>query len=312
MSIHRIMIGIDVSKAWLDVFDAGSARFSRIANTAEAIGVAVSDWAGRAAFAVFEATGHYDLLLRRALEGAEVAHARINPQQARDFARANGVRAKTDRVDARSLAAFGAALAPAARRPVEASRETLALLARRRDQLADMRKIERTRLGEMPDATIGAMIEATLAHLDAALAAIDKAIAELIGADPQLDGQARLMRSMPGIGPVASTTLLALMPELGSLTAKTAASLGGLAPHANESGRWQGQRRVGGGRPRVRKAMYMAALAAARAKGPLAGFYGRLRKAGKPPKLAIVALARKILVALNAMLRDNKAFQTQN
>jgi transposase len=306
MIIHPGYVGIDVSKHHLDVFDAvNGAR--RIANTAEA---AAALAAGLAAgdFVLFEATGAYDRALRQALQATGVAFARVNPGRARDFARAAGFLAKTDQVDARMLAAMGQALEPAAQPSVDAERERLATLGKRRDQLVAMRQQERTRRRECRDADTAADLDRHLAFLGAAVAALDKAIKALIAGSATLAKAAGLMRSVPGVGPVAAATLLALLPELGARSPKTIAALVGVAPLNADSGTFHGKRPIRGGRKRVRDALYMGAVTAARSNSRFAEFYRRLRQAGKAPKYALIALARKLLVVLNAILRDAVPF----
>lgn len=306
MIIHPGYVGIDVSKHHLDVFDAvNGAR--RIANTAEAIAALVAGLAG-GDFVVFEATGAYDRALARALSAAGVRHARVNPGRARDFARAAGFLAKTDQVDARMLAAMAQCLQPPAEPAVDPERERLARLGKRRDQLVATRQQERTRRRECLDAAIAADLDRHLGFLDAAIAALDKAIKALIAGSARLAAAARLLRSAPGIGPVASATLLALLPELGSRSPKTVAALVGIAPFNADSGTSHGRKRIRGGRKRVRDALYMATVAAARSNTSLADFYNRLRRAGRATKYARIALARKLLVVLNAMLRDQTCF----
>jgi transposase len=311
MTIHPETIGIDISKHHLDVSDPRRADVQRIVNGTEEVALLARDFAGRDSFVVFEATGAYDAKLRKALVAAGVAHARINPEQARDFAKALGRRAKTDAIDARVLAEFGRRLMPRADRPADPRREHLTALTRRRDQLVAIRQQERVRRSECDsEAVIRASLDAHLAWLETAIADIETQIRTLLRQTPALKEAETLMRSVPGIGPVAAATLLALMPELGTLSPKTAAALAGLAPFNKESGRHAAKRAIGGGRRRVRNALYMAAVSAARSKSRLATFYRSLRDAGKPPKLALIALARKLLVILNAVMRDKTAFIT--
>lgn len=306
MDIHHQTVGIDVSKARLDIHDGAA---SSCANTPGAIAPLAKAWAQRGVLVVFEATGAYDLALRRALDAAGARHARINPAQARAFARAAGFLAKTDQVDARMLARLGLALQPRESPPVDPDRERLALLHRRRDQLVLMRQQERTRLKGCGDAEVEAGLRRGLAFLDVEVKAIDVRLAELIAAAPALEAAHRLLRSIPGIGPVAAAALLALVPELGARPGKAIAALAGLAPINRDSGQWRGQRTIGGGRKRIRDALYMAAVSASRSKSRFAAAYQHLRQAGKPPKLAFIALARKLLVTANAVLRDQRAFQ---
>jgi transposase len=308
MTLHPDTLGIDISKHHLDVYDSRDATTRRIANTAPEVATLAQALTGRDCLVVFEATGHYDGTLRRALAEADVAHARVNPEQARHFARATGKRAKTDAIDARMLAELGQRLAPRPCPPDDSARRALTALSRRRDQLVAMRKQERTRRGELDDPLLVESLDAHLAWLDQAVTQLDHAIAELVRTTPPLAHDAALLRSVPGIGPVTATVLLAQLPELGSISAKPIAALAGLAPFNNDSGAFRGKRSVRGGRTRVRQALYMAALTAARSKTILGDFHQRLRDAGKPPKLALIALARKLLTTLNAIVRAQSPF----
>lgn len=309
MIITSGFVGIDVSKHYLDVFDSTSGRAERLANSQEALAPLLARWKQADAFVLFEATGHYDLILRRSLAEAGIRFARVNPVRARQFARAAGALAKTDQIDARMLAAMAQCLAPEPSPLADDEREALARLHKRRDQLVHMRQQERTRHTECSDAALRADIEQHLQWLDVSIAQRDEQIRRLIARCERLRHLARLLRSVPGIGPVAATTLLALMPELGSLQPKQVAAMAGLAPFNVDSGQFRGQRRIRGGRKRVRDALYMAAVAAARSNPRFNAFYRRLRDAGKPAKVAIIAVARKLLVTANAILRDNVAFQ---
>lgn len=281
-----------------------------MANTAEALACLVTRWKGCGAFVVFEATGHYDARLRRALTAEGIAFARVNPARARDFARAAGFLAKTDRIDARMLAAMAQSLSPARAAATDRAREELALAHKRRDQLVHTRQQERTRRTECHDAALLADIEAHLQWLDARITQWDEEIRRLLAQSERLNQIAKLLRSIPGIGPVAATTLIALMPELGLLQPKQVTAIAGLAPFNVDSGQFRGLRRIKGGRKRVRDALYMAAVAAARSHGRFRSVYQRLRAAGKPAKVALIAIARKLLVTANAILRDKTAFQT--
>jgi transposase len=308
MIIHPDVIGIDVSKHHLDVFDAAQDRGERLSNEAGAIQALIARWAGRARFVVFEATGRYDRVLRQALEAAGLAHARVNPAKARDFARAAGFLAKTDAVDARMLAAFGAALRPAPATAIDPIRDRLALLHKRRDQLVAMRQQERVRRAEADDPDLADDLARHLAWLDQAVAEFDRRIADLIADHPDMRQAKALIQSIPGVGPVTAATLMALVPELGQRSPKTIAALAGLAPFNHDSGKQRGQRAIRGGRKRVRDALYMAAVAASRSNSRFKTDYQRLRNAGKPPKLAFIAIARKLLVTANAIMRQQQPF----
>src|SRR5512133_1929257 len=226
-----------------------------------------------------------------ALRAADIRFARINPARARDFARASGQLAKTDPIDARMLAAFARAMRPATEQVSTPDRNALARLAKRRDQLVLMRAQEKNRRSEAGDR---AMVERICRLIEV----LDHEIAD----------DAQLMRSLPGVGPVACMQLIAQMPELGHVGPKQAAALAGLAPFNVDSGAYRGKRKIGGGRKRVRNALYMAALNAVRRADRFKAFYAKLRQAGKPAKLALMAVARKLLTILNAIMRDRKAY----
>jgi transposase len=308
MIIHPGYIGIDIAKAHLDIFDASLGRLQRCANAAGDIARLVRRWKRKPTFVLFEATGHYDAQLRHMLARAQIPFARINPARARDFARAAGFLAKTDAIDARMLAAMAQCLRPHPAQAADGEREKLARLHKRRDQLVAMRQQERTRASECAWPDGNADISRHLAWLDREIQAVDARIDSLIAAAAHLAAAGSLMRSVPGVGPVTATVLLALLPELGARSPKTIAALAGLAPFNVDSGQWRGQRHITGGRKRVRDALYMAAVAATRSKSRFATFYRALRHAGKPAKLALIALARKILTTLNAILRDQTPF----
>jgi transposase len=305
MIIHPDFVGIDVSKHHLDIFQNDA--LVRIANTADAIAALIGGW--RESFVLFEATGHYDRRLREALASAGIAFARVNPARARDFARATGQLAKTDAIDARMLAAMAQSLCVARERKRDVEREALARAHKRRDQLVHVRQQERTRLRECDDAFIADDLKAHIAELEARIVSWEREIARLIAGSEPLAGDAQRLRSIPGIGPVAATTLLALMAELGTLAPQKLAALAGLAPFNVDSGMFRGQRRIKGGRKRVRDALYMAAVTAARCNPRLNPVYQRLLQAGKPKKVALIAIARKLLITANAVLRDKTIFR---
>ena len=308
MIISPRCVGIDVSKRMLDIFDDAIGTAERIANAPQAITEQVARWRCGNVLVVFEATGVYDRELAKALHQAGVRFARINPARARDFARAHGRLAKTDEIDARMLACFARTMAPAADQPPEPDRNTLAQLATRRDQLVQMRAQEKNRRSEAYDRTMKESIARVIDCFDEEVEAIEAAIKALIKSKPEISEQARLMQSAPGVGPVACMQLIAQMPELGQVGPKQVAALAGLAPLNVDSGTYRGKRAIGGGRKRVRDALYMAALNAVRRDGPFRSFYQKLRTAGKPAKLALIAVARKLLTTLNAMLRDRKTY----
>ena len=310
MIIPLRYVGIDVSKQYLDIFDEVLGVPERIANAPQAITQLVARWRCET-LVVFEATGVYDLELREALRQAGIRFARINPARARDFARASGRLAKTDPIDARMLAAFARAMQPVTEQPADPARNTLAKLAKRRDQLVLMRAQEKTRRSEAEDHAMAGRISRLIKVLDSEIAEIEADISALIKAEPEISDDAQLMRSLPGVGPVACMQLIAQMPELGKVGPKQVAALAGLAPFNVDSGAFRGKRKIAGGRKRVRDALYMAALNAVRRANPFKTFYSRLRQAGKPAKLALIAVARKLLTVLNAMMRDRKPYRLE-
>ncbi|UPJ56772.1 transposase [Bradyrhizobium sp. 192] len=310
MIIPLRYVGIDVSKKHLDIFDEADGVPRRIANATQAITQQVARWRCDT-LVVFEATGTYDLKLREALGQAGVHFARINPARARDFARASGQLAKTDPIDARMLAAFGRVMQPAVEQAAaNPARNALAGLAKRRDQLVLMRAQEKNRRSEADDRAMAGRISRLIEVLDGEIAEIEADIKALTKAEPEIADDARLMRSVPGVGPVACMQLIAKMPELGRVGAKQIAALAGLAPFNVDSGAFRGKRKIAGGRKRVRDALYMAALNAVRRADPFKAFYERLRLAGKPAKLALVAVARKLLTVINAIMRERKPYLT--
>jgi transposase len=283
-------------------------RAVRLPNTPAAITALVAQWQDKPTRVLFEATGAYDLALRQGLEQAGIRFARVNPARARDFARAAGFLAKTDAIDAAMLAAMAQCLNPPPARPGQPERQRLALLHKRRDQLVATRQQERTRLHDAT-ADIATDIARHIAWLSAEIAALQTRIANLIATHDTLKQNARLLRSAPGVGPVTATALIALLPELGQRSPQTIAALAGLAPLTVESGQFRGKSQIRGGRSRVREALYMAAVTTVRSQSRFAKTYQSLRAAGKPAKLALIAVARKLLITLNAMIRDNRAFQ---
>ncbi len=306
--MQEIFVGVDVAKDWLDVHHPRHGT-RRIDNAAAAVRAFAAASAREGAWIVFEASGGYDRLLREALEAEAVRFSRVNPRQARDFARAMGVTAKTDRVDARMLSELGARLRPAPAAPMAASRRALQAQATRRRQLVELRKREATRLQQTTDAEARADIRSLVAVLDRRIAKVDARIASLIAADPELAALDRRLRTVPGVGPVVAATLISELPELGRLDRRRIAALAGLAPIARDSGKRAGRRTIGGGRPVVRTMLYIAALHASRHSAVFRTFRNRLEADGKATKVAITATARKLLGVLNAMLATDTDYR---
>ncbi len=297
--------GIDVSKDWCDVaLEAGdaSARFDQTAKGREDL-VRWLKTRG-ATHAVLEASGGYERPVLQALTAGHVQACLVPPHRVRALAKASGISAKTDALDARVLAAFGRWLNPRVRTGQDEDALLLTALVRRRRQVVDLMTLEDNRRALEEDPGILADIAALLGVLRSQLDALDRRIADQIRASKSLRQKHDVLVTFPGVGPVTSAVLLAEMPELGSLDAKQAASLAGLAPFNNDSGASAKQRSIHGGRVGVRCALFMAALTAIRHNPDIKAFYKRLRDQGKPQKVAHVAAARKIVVILNAKLRD--------
>jgi transposase len=298
-------IGIDVAKRWLDVARTDEERVRRFANDGDGIARAVDTLAAEAPrLVVLEATGGHETALAAALAVAGLAVAVVNPRQVRDFARATGQLAKTDALDARVLALFAERVRPPVRPLADAeTRELAALLARRR-QLIEMRTAEENRRPTLPAALLPGL-EELVAVLDRQIAALEQDLDRAVRDSPVWQAKERLLRSVPGIGPVVARTLLAELPELGTLNRQGVAALAGLAPLNADSGQRRGKRRTWGGRAPVRAALYMAAVSAIRCNAPIRALYRRLHKqGGKPKKVALVACMRKLLTTANAMVRD--------
>lgn len=296
-------VGIDVSKAWLDVATRPDGATWRAANDEPGIADLVARLVARApALVVLEATGGLERAATAALALAGLPVVVVNPRQVRDFAKASGRFAKTDALDAAVLAHFADALRPTPRPLPDADAATLAAQVERRRQLVAMLTAERARLQQTPSA-VRPRVAAHVTWLETELAALDHLIDALLQASPLWRARAALLLSVPGVGPVVTRTLLADLPELGQLPTKRLAALVGLAPFARDSGAWRGTRAIWGGRAHVRTALYMAALVAVRHNPVLHAFYERLLAAGKPHKVALTACMHKLLGILNAMVR---------
>jgi transposase len=258
---------------------------------------------------VLEATGGYEAAVAAALATAGLPVTIVNPRQVRAFAQALGRLAKTDRVDAEVLALFAARVRPTPRPlPDAATQELEALLARRR-QLLEMLHAERQRLPRARGREVRRNLRAHIRWLEHGGIDADAELERLIQQSPVWRVQDELLQSVPGVGPMLARTLLGLVPELGRLDRHQIAALVGVAPLARDSGTFRGRRTCWGGRPAVRTVLYMAALTAARYNPVLRTFYQRLRAAGKPAKVALTAVARKLLVLLNAILRDQRPWR---
>lgn len=255
---------------------------------------------------VLEATGGYEVPVLGALAEAHVPASLVLPVRVRAFAQATGQLAKTDRLDAQLLAQYAAQLQPAATPLPDAVQRALMLLVARRRQVDDMLVAERQRLDQQsffPDSPVRAGIQATITFLEQQRTALDHELHAHVTAHPRWTEPLTLLQSVPGVGPVTAYTLLAFLPELGTLSRQQVAALVGVAPMAAESGQWRGRRRIRGGRAVLRRVLYMAALTASRMHPVLAPYYRQLRARGKPAKVALVACMRRLLVLINSLLK---------
>jgi transposase len=300
-----VVIGIDVSKAELVIAAHPAAETWTSETTPAAIETLVARLRdSRPQLIVMEATAGYELPLAAACAAAQLPVAIVNPRQVRAFAQAIGRTAKTDAIDAAVLALFGARVQPAPRAVADAATRALAGLITRRRQLLEMLGAERRRLEQAPPTgPITRDLRTHIRWLERRVGDVDDEIGTAIQQSPVWRVQEDLLRSVPGIGPITARTLLAELPELGRLDRRAIAALVGVAPFNCDSGQFRGQRRIWGGRASVRASLYMAALVAARHNPVLAPFYRRLRQAGKRAKVALVAVMRRLLTILNAMLK---------
>jgi transposase len=309
MSAAEIWIGIDVAKAWLDVASAGDEPVRRFANDEAGIAAVVADLAAQGpALIVLEATGGHERAVTAALAAAGLPVAVVNPRQVRDFAKATGQLAKSDALDARVLALFAQRMQPPARPLPDDTAQTLAALLARRRQVLEMRTAEQNRRPSLaPQLRPG--LDAHVVWLSQQLAALDRELDQTLRDSPVWRAKEALLRSIPGIGPVVARTLLGELPELGTCNRWEVAALAGVAPLNADSGTRRGKRCTWGGRASVRGAVYMAAIAASRHNPAIRPLYQRLRAAGKPVKVALVACMRKLLTMANAILRDRVPFR---
>jgi transposase len=304
-------VGIDVSKDRLDVHLRPSGESFTVARDGEGLAALVQRLLTLApALIVMEATGGYETVVAGALAAARLPLAVVNPRQIRDFARATGKLAKTDRLDAAAIAHFAEAIQPPARPIADAQAQALGELVARRRQVIEMIVAEGNRRRRASQRRVVRAIERHLALLQAELSELDRDIDDAIRKTPAWQADADLLKSVPGVGPATLRTLIAELPELGHLTRRKIAALVGVAPINRDSGTWRGRRTIAGGRPAVRAALYMAALVASRANPVIAAHYKKLRAAGKTGKQALIACMRKLLVILNAVLRDRKPWQS--
>lgn len=306
--IKRVL-GVDVCKAWLDVASASDGEVLRFSNDAEGIETVVKRAQQLQVQRItVEASGGWQTPLVVALMQTGLPVIVVNPRQVREFARATGRLAKTDRIDARILCAFTLAVQPPLRPLQDEQAAALSALLARRQQLIGMRTAEKNRLALGVHGPVRKNLKAHIQWLDRHLRDTDRDIRQLIEASPVWQAKENLLTTAPGIGNTTARALIGQLPELGRLSHKQIAALAGVAPFNRDSGSLRGKRMIWGGRHEVRTAMYMATISAIRANPPIRGFYQRLKANGKPSKVAIAACMRKLLVILNAMLRDQKSW----
>ena len=295
-------VGIDVSQDQFDVGVRPGTGFTILHDESGITTIVERLQQLRPALIVLEATGGLEVPLTGALAAAGLPVVAINPRQVRDFARATGQLAKTDRLDAQVLAQFAEAIHPPVRPMPDGQTQSLAAIVARRRQLIEMLTAEKSRL-RLAAAPIRKRVQAHIAWLERELTSTDTDLTEAIQQSPVWREKEELLRSVPGVGPVLVSTLLANLPELGTLTRKQIAALAGVAPFPRDSGTLRGRRTIWGGRAHVRTALYMATMVAARFNPVIKAFYRRLCQAGKAKKLALTACMRKLLTILNAMLK---------
>ncbi|MEL6400067.1 MAG: IS110 family transposase [Cyanobacteria bacterium J06607_6] len=308
-------LGIDVSKEYLDIYDLKQELSARYDNDSEGVGQLRqalqnrSDWA-----VVCEASGGYEMLVATTLAAHGCRVSVVNPRPVRDFAKASGILAKTDTIDAKVIARFGRLLQPSATVFASETAQQLQDWVRRRQQLVEILSGEKNRLQQLKGrnkAILTDEVEAHIEWLKDRIAQLDETIEQLSQQPSPWREDEALLTSVKGVGPVVSTTLLAELPQLGQLSGKQIAALVGLAPFNRDSGRYRGKRTTWGGRATVRSALYMATLVAVRHNPPLKTVYQHLLERGKEKKVALIACARKLLTCLNAMLKARTPWQNE-
>lgn len=299
------IIGVDVSKDWLDVFVLPEGEAFRVARSGAGLTALVERVGGSdAALVAVEATGGFESVVAAALGGAGLPLVVVNPAQVRHFAKALGLKAKTDPIDAAVIARFAEATRPVVRPlPDEATRMLADLVARRR-QVIDMLVAERQRARRASLPRVQRSLARLIAALEKELTEVDREIDDGVRGSPAWREAEDLLASVPGVGSITARTLLAECPELGRLDRRQVAALAGLAPFTRQSGQWKGKARIGEGRAAVRTALTIATMAAIRHNPVIKAFRDRLVAAGKPKMVALIAAARKLLTILNAILRD--------
>jgi transposase len=313
--MNRIFVGIDISKQRLDWCIRPLGLQGTVASDPAGLTELLQQLAPLAdhhPLVVIEATGGFEKPVGAALVQAGIECCIVNPRQVRDFARALGQLAKTDRIDAGVLALFAERIKPEPRPWASEERQQLEAFLARRRQLLDMLVAEQNRLAQSRQPAVSKSVKAHISWLRKRVDQLDRDLDGLIQESPLWRVQENLLRTVPGVGPILSRTLLAELPELGQLSHKQIAGLVGVAPYACDSGAWRGHRRIWGGRAAIRAVLYMATLAAVRHNPLLGAFYRHLCQQGKPKKVALVAAMHKLLTWLNAMAKANAPWNPQS
>jgi len=305
----EVFVGIDVSKDWLDVAVLPRGEENRVAYKQKQLTYLVEEMARLQPIRIIlEATGGYEVEVAAALSGAGLPVCVVNPRQSRDFAKATGELAKTDRVDARVLAEFGRALRPSVRPLASANARQLREILDRRRQILAMLLAEKNRLQRTGSKTVKASLRSHIRYLDRQLEKAETGLSDLIKACPAWQEDVDLLTSVPGVGQLTAANLTIMLPEIGSIGRKQIAKLVGVAPLSRDSGLSRGSRSIWGGRAQVRRTLYMSTLVATRYNPVISAVYNRLIERGKPKKVAIVACMRKLLIICNAMIRDRSSW----
>jgi len=305
-------VGIDVSKSWLDVYVLPSGVSMRVSNTLEGIRQLKRRLRHLdLALVLMEATGKWHRHLHRSLFASAIPVAVVDPYRVRMFAKAQGILAKTDRLDARVLAQFAAVMAPTMRPPAPEQVQELAELVRARDSAVAEKTSLKNQLSAAAVTFLRRQLERRIGRLTNDITALERQIHKRIEADQALARRYAILTSITGFGPVVAPTLIACLTELGACSRRQIGMLAGLAPVADDSGERNGVRVIWGGRPAVRRSLYLAALSAARDDPAMKAFFMRLTASGKPAKLAIIAVARKLAVLANTLVAENRTYTPQ-
>jgi transposase len=304
----QVTIGVDISKDALDIYRLPDGQSRRFSNDAAGHHALIAFIGKSADLVVFEPTGPYHRAFEAALAKKGLAFVKVNPRQARRFAEATGKLAKTDRIDAANLARMGAVLNLPPRDPRPEILNEIKELYVAREALVKDRTAAKNREKQLTLPLLKRQADQRLAQIERQITAIEAEIRARLAADPALARRLEILTSIPSVSNITAFALIIEMPELGTLNGKQAASLAGLAPVARQSGRWTGRAIISGGRANVRRALYMPALVATRFNKNLKAKYEQLTKAGKPAKVAITAIMRKLIVLANALLREDRCW----